>query len=50
MKMRYPEDDVALADGLAFMVETQPYEEHLKDSKEVKQVHFSGLPLFETAY
>jgi hypothetical protein len=42
--MQYPEDDVALADGLAFMVETQPHEEHLKDSKEVKQVHFSGLP------
>ena len=38
LKMRYPENDVALADGSAFMVETAPYEEHLKDSKDVKQV------------
>ena len=40
LKMRYPEDDVALADGSAFMVETGPYKEHLKDSKDAKQVHF----------
>ena len=38
LKMKYPEDDVVLADGCAFMVETQPYEEHLKKSKDVKQV------------
>ena len=38
LKMKYLEDDVVLADGCAFMVETQPYEEHLNESKDVKQV------------
>lgn len=42
LKMKYPEDDVALADGCAFMVETLSYEEHLKESKDIKQVHFSN--------
>lgn len=37
LEMKYPEDDVALADGLAFMVETAPYEEHLKESVDHKQ-------------
>lgn len=46
LKMRHPEDDVALADGCAFMVETGPYEEHLRESKDVKQVCFLILPLF----
>ena len=46
LKMQYPEDDVALADGSAFMVETGPYEEHLKDSKDVKQVRILCLWLF----
>jgi hypothetical protein len=38
LKMRYPEDDVALADGCAFMVETKPYQDHLSESKDIKQV------------
>ena len=46
LKMQYPNDDVALADGSAFMVETEPYEKHLKDSKDVKQVHFLQSLLF----
>jgi hypothetical protein len=49
LKMRNPEDDVELADGLAFMVKSGPYQEHLKESKDMKQVHyplvFSGLHL-----
>jgi hypothetical protein len=41
LKMRHPEDDVALSDGCAFMVETEPYKEHLLESKDMKQVHFA---------
>jgi hypothetical protein len=41
--MRNPEDDVALADGCAFMVETEPYQQHLLNSKENKQVSFSTI-------
>ena len=48
--MRYPEDDVALADGSAFMVETGPYEEHLKDSKDVKLVDISICDYLLTAH
>jgi hypothetical protein len=35
--MPHPEDDVALADGCAFMVETGPYSKHLSNSMENKQ-------------
>lgn len=41
--MRNPEDDVALADGHAFMVADAPYKEHLKTAAEFRQV--SGLVL-----
>lgn len=37
LKMRHPEDDVALADGHAFMVENGPYLDHLSDSTDIKQ-------------
>jgi hypothetical protein len=37
LKLRNSEDDVALADGHAFMVETKPYFDHLSDSMEIKQ-------------
>ncbi|PIL25434.1 hypothetical protein GSI_13324 [Ganoderma sinense ZZ0214-1] len=37
-KMCRPEDDVALADGHAFMVEDTPYKEHLKTAKEYKEL------------
>ena len=36
--MRRPEDDVALADGHAFMVADAPYKEHLKSAAEYKEV------------
>jgi hypothetical protein len=46
LKMRNPED-VALADGCAFMVETKPYMQHLLDSKEGKQVSIGNVfPFF----
>ena len=43
LKMRHPEDDVTLADGLAFMVETKPYLEHISESKDIKQAHLLSL-------
>jgi hypothetical protein len=39
-KQRNPEDDVHLADGHGFMVQTGPYQEHLKVAKEYKEVSF----------
>jgi hypothetical protein len=44
VRMKWPEDDVALADGLAYMVETAPYEEHLSESVETKQVRSPYYP------
>ena len=41
LKMKHPEDDVALSDGCAFMVKTEPYQEHLSESKDMKQVCFA---------
>jgi hypothetical protein len=41
LKMKHPEDDVALSDGHAFMVKTEPYQEHLSESKDIKQVYFA---------
>ncbi|PIL25832.1 hypothetical protein GSI_11585 [Ganoderma sinense ZZ0214-1] len=35
--MRNPEDDVALADGHAFMVTDGPYKEHLRTAREFKE-------------
>ena len=50
LKMQHPEDDVALADGCAFMVKTQPYLEHLLESKDVKQVYFANFPHILTVH
>jgi hypothetical protein len=44
--MRHPEDDVPFADECAFMVETEPYLQHLLDSKEGKQVSISTVLQF----
>ena len=40
LKMRHSEDDVTLADGLAFMVETKPYLKYISESKDIKQACF----------
>jgi hypothetical protein len=40
LKMQHPEDDVTLADGLAFMVETKPYLKHISESRDIKQACF----------
>ena len=37
-RMKNPEDDVALADGHAFMVTDAPYKEHLRTAAETKHV------------
>jgi hypothetical protein len=44
LKMRRPEDDVALADGTGFMVGDVDYKAHLKVAKEVKEVKLSPMP------
>jgi hypothetical protein len=38
MKMKNPTDDVALSDGQGFMVQDGPYQNHLKEAKEIPQV------------
>ena len=38
LKMKKPENDVALADGTGFMVTDKPYKEHLAAAKEIKGV------------
>ena len=40
VKIKNPEDDIALADGLAFIVEAKSYKQHLKDSIESNQMVF----------
>ena len=38
LKMRNPWDDVILTDGSGFMVQNEPYQQHLKIAREVKDV------------
>ena len=38
MKMKYPEDDVFLSDGMAFMVGQRPYQSHLTKAVDRKEV------------
>jgi hypothetical protein len=38
MKMRRPELDVALTDGEGYFVEDAPYQNHLKQFKDIRQV------------
>ena len=38
IKMRRPQDDVALIDGEGYMVTDGPYSEHLKACNETKEV------------
>ena len=39
MKMRNPENDVPLSEGIGFMVSQKPYEMHLQSTSERWQVH-----------
>ena len=45
MRMRNPENDVALSDGAGFMVSKHPYELHLKLAVERRQVRHMFLIL-----
>ena len=45
MKMRNPENDVALSNGTGFMVSPIPYELHLKSAVEARQVGAPSLTL-----
>lgn len=38
MKMRRPELDVVLTDGEGYFVEEAPYQEHLRDFQDIRQV------------
>ena len=38
MKMKTPEDDVSLADGKGYMVTEEPYQNHITESVEEREV------------
>lgn len=42
MKMRKPEDDIPLSDGLAYMVANEPYQNHIKQAANNEEVCVSG--------
>lgn len=42
MKMRKPEDDVSLSDGLAYMVANEPYQKHIAQAANNEEVHIIG--------
>lgn len=41
-KPKRPDDDIALADGLGYLVAEKRYHEHLKEAIEIKQVSICG--------
>lgn len=43
MKMRKPEDDVPLSDGLAYMVANEPYQKHVAQAANNEEVCVIGL-------
>ena len=46
VRMRNPKDDVKLTNGEGYMVADSRYQEHLKITKEVKQVHSVTVNLY----
>jgi hypothetical protein len=48
MKMRRPEDDVALTDGDCYFVSTRDYEAHLSETIETKEVSLFSSVSFPT--
>lgn len=44
MKMRKPEDDVPLSDGLAYMVANEPYQKHVAQAANNEEVGIIGSP------
>ena len=42
MKMRKPEDDIPLSDGLAYMVANEPYQNHVKQAANNEEVCVTG--------
>ena len=48
MKMRNPENDISLSEGMGFMVSRIPYESHLRSAFERQQVSF--IPGFATGW
>jgi hypothetical protein len=51
LKMRRPDDDVALTDGDGYFVSVSDYETHLAETSETKQVEcYSTFPYFHTQF
>ena len=42
MKMRKPEDDIPLSNGLAYMVANEPYQKHIAQAADNKEVCIIG--------
>lgn len=42
MKMRKPEDDISLSDGLAYMVANEPYQKHVSQAANNEEVCIIG--------
>ena len=42
MKMRKPENDIPLSDGLAYMVGNEPYQEHISQAANNEKVCIIG--------
>ena len=50
MRMKRPQDDIFLADGLAYMVEDKPYQNHVSSAPNNKEVcHLCSLKNCEVA-
>jgi hypothetical protein len=45
MKMRKPENDIPLSDGLAYMVGNEPYQEHISQAANNEEVCAVSLDL-----
>jgi hypothetical protein len=42
MKMHKPKDDIPLSDGLAYMVANEPYQKHISQAADNKEVCIIG--------
>ena len=50
LRMKKPDDDVALRDGLGYMVQSNDYDEHLKESVEPTKVRVSVVKYIRIQY
>ncbi len=50
LRMKYPEDDVPIADGHGFMVTDAPYQKHLEGAVQHDQVRNKPIRIFNSTY